>query len=102
MVWKGFEFGPAPTSYEGKKDEDPVGYFQDKEHKVRYCRDRELICLPEGRSFQKSHYVLACLGLNGSECPPGQIMTLVTSFLVVRCLPEAAVVALLRGLLTLD
>ena len=34
MVWKGFEFGPAPEGYEGNKDKDPVGYFQNKEHEV--------------------------------------------------------------------
>eukprot|EP00193_Tetraselmis_chui_P019589 CAMPEP_0177776678 /NCGR_PEP_ID=MMETSP0491_2-20121128/14849_1 /TAXON_ID=63592 /ORGANISM="Tetraselmis chuii, Strain PLY429" /LENGTH=94 /DNA_ID=CAMNT_0019295501 /DNA_START=129 /DNA_END=413 /DNA_ORIENTATION=- len=37
MVWKGFEFGPAPDYPGGPKgrSEDPVGYFQWKEHDVR-------------------------------------------------------------------
>mmetsp|Transcript_18784 Transcript_18784/g.52329 ORF Transcript_18784/g.52329 Transcript_18784/m.52329 type:complete len:92 (-) Transcript_18784:213-488(-) len=35
MVWKGFEFGPAPADYKGSKQADPVGYFRQREHEVR-------------------------------------------------------------------
>mmetsp|Transcript_42059 Transcript_42059/g.99712 ORF Transcript_42059/g.99712 Transcript_42059/m.99712 type:complete len:92 (+) Transcript_42059:139-414(+) len=35
MVWKGFDFGSRPEQYKGSKEDDRVGYFQQREHEVR-------------------------------------------------------------------